>query len=134
MGAKEEAFRLANQGLSFIQIRKNTDAINCFLQAIGLGLVGNDGIYNNLGIAYSREYFFGKAIRSFSKALSLNPANEQVRRNLVEAQENLQRLRDSYENISRATVGRELEEDGISFETPDGRTIRRTMSEIEAQD
>ncbi|MGH9851185.1 MAG: hypothetical protein ACREBD_15210 [Blastocatellia bacterium] len=131
---KEEAFRLARQGLSFVTARKNTEAIDCFLRAIELGLVGNDGLYNNLGIAYAREYFLGKAIRSFETALSLNPGNEQARNNLAETERNLDRLRASHNRISEQAQGGEFLEQWVDFETPDGRTIRRTMSEIESQD
>jgi len=131
---KEEAFRLARQGLSFVNARRNTEAIDYFLRAIALGLVGNDGLYNNLGIAYAREFCFGKAIRSFETALSLNPGNEQARNNLDEAERNLERLRASHNRMREGAGGREFLEQWIDFETPDGRTIRRTMSEIESQD
>jgi tetratricopeptide (TPR) repeat protein len=134
MQMKEEAFRLAHQGLSFVTARKNTEAIDCFLRAIELGLVENDGLYNNLGIAYAREYFLGKAIRSFETALSLNPGNEQARNNLAEAERNLERLSASHNRIRDQARGRELQEQWIDFETPDGRTITRTMSEIESRD
>lgn len=133
MGAKEEAFRLVNQGLRLMQTERNAEAINCFLKALDLGVVGNDGLYNNLGIAYAVEYFYGKAIRSFEKALSINPGNEQARSNLIMVKGNLQRLRDSYASLERSAGGSELQEVSLSFETSDGRIIDRTMSEIESQ-
>ena len=134
MDKKEEAFRLAREGLSFLNARRNMEAIDCFLQAMKLGLLGNDGLYNNLGIAYAREFLLGKAIRSFETALSLNPGNEQAHRNLDEARGNLQRLRSSHDRLRESNASRELQEQWIEFETPDGRAIKRTMSEIESDE
>ncbi|MEB3161544.1 MAG: tetratricopeptide repeat protein [Synechocystis sp.] len=56
-------------------------AIKAYQKAISLSQY-DDGLYNNLGIAYSHANRLQAAKQAFEKALELNPDNARAKRNL----------------------------------------------------
>ena len=79
-----------------LQLQKENyvEAIRHLSKAVELG-ISDAGVYNYLGIGYSRTGQFAKAVGSYQKALALNPKLAATRVNLADVYERMNRPKDA---------------------------------------
>jgi len=96
--------------------KDNVRAIIDYTDALRLGLLVDAGdvlgasVYFSRGVAYSRKGSHKKALEDFKKALSLNPNDEDIHKNIKITEDNLSHISESQLRYREANLDCEIED------------------------